>query len=133
MKTLRFRSYLVLLGVLVINSCASPAPQVDRQATAPELPGYGVVRMTVSTDVPAARMWFLQGIQQAYAFNEREAVRSFKAALAQDPRCAACAWGVAWQLGPNINAVERGDLREASRMRDSQRAWPAAPRRSSAH
>lgn len=115
MKTLRFRSYLVLLGVLVINSCASPAPQVDRQATAPELPGYGVVQMTVSTDVPAARMWFLQGIQQAYAFNEREAVRSFKAALAQDPRCAACAWGVAWQLGPNINAVERGDLREASR------------------
>jgi tetratricopeptide (TPR) repeat protein len=54
-------------------------------------------------------------MQQAYAFNEREAVRSFKAALAQDAQCAACAWGVAWQLGPNINAVERGDLSEALR------------------
>ena len=31
------------------------------------------------------------------------------------PCCAACAWGVAWQLGPNINAVDRGDLTEALR------------------
>lgn len=90
-------------------------PLVDPHATAPELPGFGSVRTTVTTDSPAARRDFLQGMQQAYAFNEREAVRSFKAALAQDPQCAACAWGVAWQLGPNINAVERGDLREALR------------------
>jgi tetratricopeptide (TPR) repeat protein len=115
MNTRHFRSHLPLLGVVVIASCAGLAPLVDRQATAPELPGFGVVQMTVTTDVPAARHWFLQGMEQAYAFNEREAVRSFKAALAQDPQCAACAWGVAWQLGPNINAVERGDLREALR------------------
>ncbi len=115
MNTHPFRSHLALLGVVVIASCASFAPLVDRQATAPELPGFGVVQMTVTTDVPAARRWFLQGVQQAYAFNEEEAVRSFKAALAQDPQCAACAWGVAWQLGPNINAPERGDLSEALR------------------
>jgi tetratricopeptide (TPR) repeat protein len=115
MNTRHFRSHLPLLGVFVIASCVGLAPLVDRQATAPELPGFGVVQMTVTTNVPAARQWFLQGMQQAYAFNEREAVRSFKAALAQDPQCAACAWGVAWQLGPNINAVERGDLREALR------------------
>jgi tetratricopeptide (TPR) repeat protein len=115
MNTRHFRSPLPLLGVLAVASCASVAPLVDPQATAPDLPGFGVVRMTVTTDAPAARKWFLQGMQQAYAFNEREALRSFKAALAQDPQCAACAWGVAWQLGPNINAVERGDLREALR------------------
>ena len=26
-----------------------------------------------------------------------------------------CSWGVAWQLGPNINAVNRGDMTEARR------------------
>ena len=115
MNMRRFRSRLLLLGVVAVASCASLAPLVDPKATAPELPGFGVVQMTVTTSVPAARQWYLQGMQQAYAFNEREAVRSFKAALAQDAQCAACAWGVAWQLGPNINAVERGDLSEALR------------------
>jgi hypothetical protein len=115
MKTFKFRSFPILLGVFVIAACAIPAAHTDNEATAPDLPGYGFVAMTVTTDVPSARHWFLQGMQQAYAFNEGEAVRSFKAALAQDPRCALCAWGVAWQLGPNINATDRGDLREASR------------------
>jgi tetratricopeptide (TPR) repeat protein len=115
MNVRRFRSRLTLLGVIVVASCATTAPLVNPQATAPELSGFGVVQMTVTTSVPAARQWYLQGMQQAYAFNEREAVRSFKAALAQDAQCAACAWGVAWQLGPNINAVEREDLGEALR------------------
>jgi hypothetical protein len=115
MPVRHLRSHLPLAGVIFVAACAGLAPLVDRQATAPELPGFGVVRTTVTTNDPAARQWFLQGMQQAYAFNEREAVRSFKAALALDAQCAACAWGVAWQLGPNINAVERGDLREAAR------------------
>ena len=55
---------------------------------------------------------------QVYAFNEIEAIRSFKAALAQDPDCAQCAWGVAYQMGPNINDTERHDLREALRYVD---------------
>jgi tetratricopeptide (TPR) repeat protein len=115
MTTRHYRSRLSLLGIMVVAACAGVAPPVDREATAPELPGFGVVQMTVTTNVPAARQWYLQGVQQAYAFNEREAVRSFKKALAQDAQCAACAWGVAWQLGPNINAVERGDMSEAVR------------------
>ena len=114
-KSQRLRSFCPLLGVTLIAACAGLAPLVDPQASAPELSGFGAVQMTVTTRVPAARQWFLHGMQQAYAFNEREAVRSFKAALAQDAQCAGCAWGVAWQLGPNINAVERGDLSEALR------------------
>ena len=55
---------------------------------------------------------------QVYAFNEVEAIRSFKAALAQDPDCALCAWGVAYQMGPNINDTDRRDLREALRYVD---------------
>ena len=70
------------------------------------------------TRVDEARRLFAQGMAQAYAFNENEAVRSFKAALAADPDCALCAWGVAWQLGPIINSPDRGDLTEAKRYVD---------------
>jgi hypothetical protein len=45
----------------------------------------------------------------------------FKAALAQDPACAMCAWGVAWQLGPNINSTGRAQVAEALRYLDL--AW----------
>jgi tetratricopeptide (TPR) repeat protein len=90
----------------------------DRQASAPDLPGYGTVEMAVTTASAQARERFAQGMAQAYAFNETEAVRMFKAALAKDPACALCAWGVAYQLGPNINAPERGDMREALRYVD---------------
>ncbi|RQP25595.1 hypothetical protein DZC73_00495 [Albitalea terrae] len=97
----------------------------DPQATAPRLPGYGVVDLAVTTSSAEARERFEQGMAQAYAFNEAEAVRMFKAALAKDPACAMCAWGVAYQLGPNINAPERGDLSDAVRyvdhaLKDSQ-------------
>ena len=62
---------------------------------------------------PAARALFAQGMKQVYAFNGSKRVRDFKAALAQDRDCAMCAWGVAYQLGPNINNPERGDLSDA--------------------
>jgi tetratricopeptide (TPR) repeat protein len=55
---------------------------------------------------------------QAYAFNRPEAIRAFKAALAQDPDCGMCAWGVALQMGPNINNPSRGDLNEAVKYAD---------------
>ena len=40
----------------------------------------------------------------AWGFNPAEAARSFAAATEADPRCALCCWGLAWSLGPNINA-----------------------------
>jgi hypothetical protein len=87
--------------------------RIDPTARAPQLDGFGASTLTITTRSAAARQLFAQGMAQAYAFNEAEAVRAFKAALAQDAECAMCAWGVAYQLGPNINATERGDLREA--------------------
>ena len=100
--------------VVLLGACALPL-QPDLAARAPDLPGYGQVQWTVSTPSPAAQRLFTQGLLQAYAFNEVEAVRMFKAALAQDANCAMCAWGVAWQLGPNINNVSRGQVNEALR------------------
>lgn len=97
----------------LIGACSMLPLAVDTKATAPVLDGFGATTLAPSQANDAARRLFAQGIAQAYAFNEDEAIRSFKAALALDPQCGMCAWGVALQLGPNINWTERGDLREA--------------------
>ena len=98
----------------LLASCATPfAP--DATARAPRLDGFGSLQMQVSTRSPEAQELFTRGMLQAYAFNQTEAVRTFKAALAADPGCALCAWGVAYALGPDINNVDRGDLGEARR------------------
>ncbi|MES2128513.1 MAG: hypothetical protein V4463_14695 [Pseudomonadota bacterium] len=96
-------------------ACASIAVASTPPAGAPLLPGFGDVHRPVSTQVAVAQTWYDQGFQQAYAFDEAEAVRAFKAALKADPACAMCAWGVAWQLGPNFNHPRHGDLSEARR------------------
>lgn len=110
-----------LIAALLV-ACGVAPMEPDRSARAPRLDGFGTATLTVASLSTPARAWFAQGMEQAYAFNEVEAVRSFKAALAQDPGCAMCAWGVAWQLGPNINASERGDLSEARRYADYAQA-----------
>ena len=108
----------LLATALLISACALLPLQPDRNARAPALDGYGNATLIVTTTVPAAQALFAQGMAQAYAFNEVEAIRAFKAALAQDPDCAMCAWGVGYQLGPNINNPDRGDLSEALRYVD---------------
>ena len=102
-----------LVALAALTACAIVPLQPDLGAKAPELEGFGRSDMPVTTRSDAARQLYQAGVLQAYAFNEKEAVRQFKAALAADPTCALCAWGVAWQLGPNINAQQRGDLTEA--------------------
>jgi tetratricopeptide (TPR) repeat protein len=109
---------LSVTSVAVLAACAMPPLAPDLQAGAPTLEGFGQLDITISSSSSAARKRFNEGVLQAYAFNETEAVRMFKAALALDPSCAMCAWGVAWQLGPNINAPQRGDLKEATRYVD---------------
>ncbi|HEY3635067.1 MAG TPA: hypothetical protein VGK95_08455 [Caldimonas sp.] len=101
-------------AVLVLASFES-AFEPDRGARAPLLDGFGSVAMTVTTDVAEAQRLFTRGLLQTYAFNDDEAARAYRAALALDPRCAMCAWGVAKAAGPNINNVERGDLADARR------------------
>jgi hypothetical protein len=112
------RSSLAPLGLVLISACALGPLQPDLAARAPDLPGFGDVQVPITTRSAAAQRWFTQGVLQAYAFNEAEAVRMFKAAMAQDPNCALCAWGVAWQLGPNINNRSRAKVPEASRYLD---------------
>src|SRR5215203_2026790 len=106
-----------VVSLAALTACAIVPLEPDLGAKAPNLEGFGRSDMRVTTGSDAARRLYHAGVLQAYAFNEKEAVRQFKAALA-DQTCAMCAWGVAWQLGPNINAQERGDLTEARRYTD---------------
>lgn len=124
------RRGLAALVLALVGACAVGPVAPDRGARAPELGGFGELQVPISTQSVAAQRWFTQGVLQAYAFNEREAVRMFKAALAQDPACAMCAWGVAWQLGPNINDPGRSRVPEALRYLDLalSHAGSATPR-----
>jgi hypothetical protein len=106
------------LALSVIAACSTLPWRPDSMARAPVIDGFGVDGMQPSRAKDAARRLFAQGMAQVYAFNEAEAIRSFKAALAQDPDCALCAWGVAYQMGPNVNDTDRHDLREALRYVD---------------
>jgi len=102
---------LVAAGLL---SCASPSIP-EPNARAPKLEGFGHGTWRIQTRNVESQDLFERGLMQLYAFNQVEAARAFKAALALDPHCAMCAWGVSMAFGPNINAVERGDLTDARR------------------
>ncbi|MBC5763342.1 tetratricopeptide repeat protein [Ramlibacter albus] len=108
------RTAVALACAAALGSCAQLEPFApDLKATAPRLSGFGTSTIAITSASDRARALFNDGVLQAYAFNEVEAVRMFKAALAQDPACAMCAWGVAWQLGPNINNSSRKQAAEA--------------------
>ncbi|HUR90628.1 MAG TPA: hypothetical protein VMZ74_16205 [Ramlibacter sp.] len=105
---------IAVAAIALLNSCASLAPFApDMNARTPKLEGYGRSDIAITTKSAEARALFNDGVLQAYAFNESAAVRSFKAALAKDADCAMCAWGVAWQLGPNINDHDRDKVADA--------------------
>jgi tetratricopeptide (TPR) repeat protein len=128
-------------ALVVLGSCAStqttstrtaPAQAFapDMSARAPQLTGFGESRIEITTRSAQAARLFNEGVLQAYAFNEVESIRQFKAALAADKDCAMCAWGVAWQLGPNINDTGRGRVAEANKYLDHalKRSDAATPR-----
>lgn len=64
----------------------------------------GTYHMPVTTGSPLAQRYFDQGIRLTYGFNHDEAIKSFREALRADSTCAMCWWGIAYALGPNINA-----------------------------
>lgn len=71
---------------------------------APLLEGMGSYRAADVSHSPKARRLFEQGMVLTWGFNPAEAARAFAGALQEDPACAASLWGLAWSLGPTINA-----------------------------
>ena len=64
---------------------------------------FGNYRGPAASRNAETQRFFDQGLVFGWGFNFAEAVRSFRAAAAQDPECALCRWGIAWALGPSIN------------------------------
>lgn len=84
-------------------AAAAAAPASEGKAI-PLFPDLTASPFPVSTHSEQARRYFSQGLLLTYGFNHSGAVRSFRAAQRLDPDCAACWWGEAVALGPNINA-----------------------------
>jgi tetratricopeptide (TPR) repeat protein len=112
-KIVNTRLVCVAALLAVVSACTIMAKQVTT-AQAPVITGFGETDFVITTKSEKAQALFRQGLLQAYAFNEPEAVRAFKAALVEDPDCAMCAWGVAYQLGPTLVRPGRAQVDEAN-------------------
>jgi tetratricopeptide (TPR) repeat protein len=94
------RPAIVLLTAMLLAGCQSTV-----RAPEPRLHvGVDRYHMPITTESPEAQRWFDQGLQFTYGFCHTEAVRSYREAARLDPDCAMAWWGVAYALGPNINA-----------------------------
>jgi tetratricopeptide (TPR) repeat protein len=100
---------LMLTATLKLTACTGdlitqPQPSPHHAATVPLFQNIGNLQHPISTRNPLAQRYFNQGLTLDYGFNHAEAFRSFKHAAQLDPNCAMCYWGMAYVLGPNINA-----------------------------
>jgi tetratricopeptide (TPR) repeat protein len=118
-----------LVSLLVVGCQSAPAPAptpapvaAPAPAPAPAIPevkaplfnDLGTYTRSVSSQSELARKYFSQGMTLTFGFNHAEAARSFREAARLDPQCAACYWGVALVLGPNINlGMQDTDVPEA--------------------
>lgn len=91
---------LPLLAALMGCAIASAQPEAR---LFPLLDGLGDHHHPITTPVAEAQRYFDQGLILAFGFNYPGALRSFREAQRLDPGCAACFWGEALVLGPNIN------------------------------
>ena len=97
------RMIVVSVALAIAVGCSTQSSR-ESGPRAPLYNNLGDYQFQVTTSSPDAQKYFNQGIALSYAFNHAEAIRAFKQAVALDPSCAMCQWGIAFALGPNINA-----------------------------
>ena len=101
-----------IVAVTLLTACSTQSPPEPPRA--PVYDNVGSVSHPVTTSSPDAQRYFEQGLAFAYGFNHAEAIRAVRQAAALDPSCAMCYWGIAFALGPNINApITEDAAREA--------------------
>lgn len=113
LRPIRLLSAALLLVPILLTGCppsteqrgsgaeaASAEPQPERQ----RFFQLGDHHHEITTSSPEAQRYFDQGLILTFGFNHEEAIDSFQEAARLDPACVMCSWGVAYALGPNINA-----------------------------
>src|SRR5580658_5041489 len=90
--------------VLMVATCRAAVADAPAEKAEPHFQGLGKHTRRVSTQSAEARQFFDQGLIFLYGFNHDEAIRSFEAAAAKDPKCAMAFWGIAMANGPHINS-----------------------------
>ncbi len=105
----RLQIFIISLLVTVTLGLFGSMSNNMATATAPLFTGMGTHKHPITTTSTEAQRYFDQGLVLAYGFNHAEAARSFREAIQIDPDCAMCNWGLAYVLGPNINAQMEDD------------------------
>jgi hypothetical protein len=100
------RSVLLSIAVgCIFGACQSGHSPSQPAARAPRLfDGLGKIHHPISSQSKDVQRYFDQGLALCYAFNHDGAIDAFREAARLDPKCAICWWGIAFALGPNINA-----------------------------
>ncbi len=99
------RFTIVAFCCLWLTGCGQHPQNETNGRVAPLLEGMGDLHLPATTKNQMAQRFFDQGLTLSYAFNHKEAERSFREAARLDPDCAMAYWGIALVLGPNINAA----------------------------
>ncbi len=82
----------------------SGMPTVADHAGAPLHKNLGALHYEITAANRTAQQYFDQGLRLTWGFNHEEAIASYTEAARHDSTCAMCWWGMAYALGPNINA-----------------------------
>ena len=96
-------AWLVAVAAKTETAPFQPQPMKAAGGDVPLYKELGKLAFPITTRDARAQAYFNQGLRLAFAFNHAEAQRAFQAAQKLDPNCAACFWGEALILGPNIN------------------------------
>jgi tetratricopeptide (TPR) repeat protein len=108
------RLFSTLMGLGVAGAAVAQDPPHHHQAgmptttaegdRAPLYDNLGTLDHTITVAVPEAQRYFDQGLRLGYGFNHDEAIASYREGTRRDSTCAMCWWGIAYAMGPNINA-----------------------------
>jgi len=101
---LSIRLIAALAASFAVAGGMALAQTTNSEVQTPVLDHLGTHHVPITTTSEQAQRAFDQGIRLIYAFNHAEAIRSFEEALRHDPEAAMAYWGIAYALGPNINA-----------------------------
>src|SRR5689334_1865565 len=93
----------ILTVVALLVSTLSLAAADVTKLPGPLFDGLGNHHHPVTTRSKLAQRYFDQGLILLFAFNHKEAIRSFQSAAKIDPDCAMAWWGVAYANGPHVN------------------------------